>query len=109
MGSSGLLGVDATSTNTFDDIASLLYAFDIAALTCNFPTTLRSGHSDVRSQHVFDLQSDAVLGLATIGSDGSCSVTCRVFVIVTVGGMRFKERSSLTLISSQWETRISSN
>ena len=91
---SGLLSLDATSTDTFDDIASLLYAFENAVLSGSFPKTLRSGHIDVRSRYALYLHSDALAGMRTIGPNGSRSVICRVPVTTTFGGMLFKEHSS---------------
>ena len=91
---SGLLSLDANSTDTFDDVAALLYAFDNAVLAGSFPKTLRSGHVDVRSRHVLYLHSDALAGMRTIGPNGSRSVICRVPVTTTFGGMLFKEHSS---------------
>ena len=63
---SGLLSLDASSAGTFDNIASLLYAYDNAVLTGSFPKMLRSGHIDVRSRHVLYLHSDALAGMRTI-------------------------------------------
>ena len=91
---SGLLSLDAKSTDTYDDLASLLHAFDNPALSGSFPTTLRSGHIDVRSRHVLYLHSDALAGMRTIGPNGSRSVICRIPVTTTFGGMLFKEHSS---------------
>ena len=94
---SGLLGIDATSTGTFDDVASLLNAFDNPNVAGSFPKTLRSGHIDVRSRHVLYLHSDALAGMRTIGPNGSRSVISRVPVTTTFGGMLFKEHSSHAL------------
>ena len=91
---SGLLSLDGKSTGTFDDVASLLYAFDNRNVGGSFPKTLRSGHIDVRSRHVLYLHSDALAGMRTIGPNGSRSVICRVPVTTTYGGMMFKEHSS---------------
>ena len=91
---SGLLSLDSTSTGTFDDVASLLYAFDNPDVSGSFPKILRSGHIDVRSRHVLYLHSDALAGMRTIGPNGSRSVICRAPVTTTFGGMLFKEHSS---------------
>ena len=94
---SGLLSLDAKSTDTFDSIATLLYAFDNPVLNGSFPTTLRSGHIDVRSRHVLYLHSDALAGMRTIGPNGSRSVISRIPVTTTFGGMLFKEHNSHSL------------
>ena len=91
---SGLLSLDATSTGTYDNSASLLHAYDNPAVNGSFPKTLRSGHIDVRSRHVLYIHSDALAGMRTIGPNGSRSVICRVPVTTTFGGMLFKEHSS---------------
>jgi len=91
---SGLLGVDATSSDAYSNIAALLAAYNDPAITGTFPTTLRTGHVDVRSRHVLYLHSDALAGMRTIGPNGSRSVICRVPVATTFGGMLFKEHNS---------------
>ena len=68
---SGLLSLDAKSTGTYDSIAALLSAFDNPAVGGSFPTTLRSGHIDVRSRHVLYLHSDALSGMKTVSLNGS--------------------------------------
>ena len=91
---SGLLSLDGKSTDTFDDVALLLYAFDNPNVGGSFPKTLRSSHIDVRSRHVLYLHSDALAGMRTIGPNGSRSVICRVPVSTTFGGVLFREHSS---------------
>ena len=91
---SWLLSLDATSTDTFDDVASLRYAFDNAVLAGSFPKTLRSGHIDVRTRYVLHLYSDALASMRTVGPNNSRSVICRLPVTTTFGGMRFKDHSS---------------
>ena len=91
---SGLLSLDAKSTGSYDSIAALLAAFDNPAVGGSFPTTLRSGHIDVRSRHVLYIHSDALCGMRTIGPNNSRSVICRIPVMTNFGGMLFKEHSS---------------
>ena len=92
---SGLLSLDAKSTGTYDDIATLLAAFDNPSVNGSFPTVLRSGHIDVRARHVLYLCSDALAGMRTIGPNGLRNVICRIPVTqTTFGGMLFKEHSA---------------
>ena len=86
-----MVGLDAKTIDTYDSIATLLYAFDNPVLNGSFPVTLRSRHIDVRSRHVLYLHSDALAGMRTIGPNGSRSVISRVPVTTTFGEMLFKE------------------
>ena len=114
----GLLSLDASSADTFNDIASLLGAWDNQSSLGSFPKTLRSGHIDVRSRHVLYLHSDALAGMRTIGPNGSRSDISRLPISTTFGGMVCREHSShpldyipvggrtLTASTSRSETRL---
>jgi hypothetical protein len=91
---SGLLGVDAASSDAFSTISALVTAYNNPAITGTFPKTLRTGHVDVRSRHVLYLHSDSLAGMKTIGPNGSRSVIARIPVSTTFGGMLFREHSS---------------
>ena len=91
---SGLLALNARSAGTYDSAAALLAAFDNPAVGGSFPTTLRSGHIDVRSRHVIYIHSEALAGMKTIGPNGSRTVISRIPVLTTYGGMVTKEHSS---------------
>ena len=91
---SGLLSLDTNSAGSFNDVASLLYAWDNPTSQGSFPKTLQSGHVDVRGRQVIYLHSDALAGMRTIGPNGSRSVISRLPVSTTFGGMVTREHSS---------------
>jgi len=91
---SGLLSLDTNSAGTFNDVASLLNAWDNPTSQGSFPTTPQSGHVDVRSRQVIYLHSDALAGMRTIGPNGSRSVISRLPVSTTFGAMVTREHSS---------------
>ena len=90
---SGLLSLHA-SLDTYSSTASLLTAWQNPSTAGTFPTSLRSGHVDIRARHVLYLHSDAIASRKSIGPGTSRSSIARIPVTTTFGGMLFQEHSS---------------